>query len=102
MGDAAGLEAARAASTRRGSAQQLLQRNRADRRTAVHAGHTAANRIIVGSKARRTAWSCRVNVWRGAAFTCMHTRGSQGSDPRLLRPTMTALLDRTCGERPRA
>ena len=29
-------------------------------------------------------------------------RWSRGSDPRLLRLTMDGLLDRTCGERPRA
>jgi hypothetical protein len=32
---------------------------------------------------------------------CAHIRGGRGSDPRLLRLTMNALLDRTSGERPR-
>src|SRR5579883_710602 len=63
------------------------------------------NRGLFGASdvpARATSSFCptsRPLLRSGCAL--LRTRGSRGSDPRPLRLTMDALLDRTCGERPR-
>ena len=51
--------------------------------------------------AHTLSWSWNTAAYALSQLRCP-CRWSRGSDPRLLRLTMGGLLDRTCGERPRA